>query len=119
MKKILSFALAVISIMTVFVFAFSASATGDIEIPAGIILDSDGNRVLYGDVMTDGEINGKDSVLLSQYLAKWASANLNEASLKAADVYHDNVVDGKDAVLLAQYLARWESAIEIFDRLNK
>lgn len=120
MKKVLSFVMAVLSVMTMFVFAFSASATGDIEIPAAdIIFDEDGNRVLYGDVMTDGEINGKDAVLLSQYLAGWSSANLDAASLKAADVYHDKVVDGKDAVLLAQYLAGWDSAIEIFNKLNK
>ncbi len=119
MKKVLSFVMAVLSVMTMFVFAASASETGDIEIDADIILDNNGNRVLYGDIKTDGEINGKDAVLLSQYLAGWASANLDDASLKAADVYHDKVVDGKDAVLLAQYLAGWDSAIEIFNKLNK
>ena len=119
MKKVLSFIMAVLSIMTVSMFAIAASEIGDIEIPAGIIVDNNGNRVFYGDILTDGEINGKDAVLLSQYLAGWSSANLDAASLKAADVYHDKVVDGKDAVLLAQYLAGWDSAIEIFNKLNK
>ena len=119
MKKVLSFVMAVLSVMTMFIFAASASETGDIEIPADIILDNNGNRVFYGDILIDGEINGKDGVLLSQYLAGWTSANLEDASLKAADVYHDKVVDGKDAVLLAQYLAGWSSATEIFNNLNK
>ena len=119
MKKVISFVMAVLSVMTMFIFAASASETGDIEIPADTILDNNGNRVFYGDVLIDGEINGKDGVLLSQYLAGWTSANLEDASLKAADVYHDKVVDGKDAVLLAQYLAGWSSATEIFNNLNK
>ena len=95
------------------------AGTVSVGISADIILDKYGNRVFYGDILTDGEINGKDGVLLSQYLAGWTSANLEDASLKAADVYHDKVVDGKDAVLLAQYLAGWDSAIEIFNKLNK
>lgn len=120
MKKVLSFVMAVLSVMTVFVFAASASATGDIEIDAAdLAFDDDGNRILFGDILTDGKIDVKDGVLLSQYLAGWASANLNATSLKVADVYHDKVVDNKDAVLLAQYLADWDSAIEIFNKLNK
>lgn len=95
------------------------AGTVSVGISADIILDKDGNRVFYGDILTDGEINGKDAVLLSQYLAGWTSAKLEDASLKAADVYRDNVVDGKDAVLLSQYLAGWSSATEIFNRLNK
>jgi hypothetical protein len=60
--------------------------------------------ILYGDVNNDGVINGKDAILLNQYLADWDV----EINLEAADVVPDGVVNGKDAILLNQYLADWD-----------
>lgn len=56
-----------------------------------------------GDINGDGKINGKDGVLLAQYLAEW---NVT-IDMDAADVNGDGKVNGKDGVLLAQYLAEW------------
>ncbi|MDR3288646.1 MAG: chitobiase/beta-hexosaminidase C-terminal domain-containing protein, partial [Peptococcaceae bacterium] len=61
---------------------------------------------IYGDVFEDGAVNGKDVVLLSQYLAGWP-VTLTPAQLLAADVFPDGVLNGKDVVRLAQYLAGW------------
>jgi transcription elongation GreA/GreB family factor len=61
---------------------------------------------IYGDVFEDGAVNGKDVVLLSQYLAGWPGT-LTPAQLLAADVFPDGVLNGKDVVRLAQYLAGW------------
>jgi hypothetical protein len=61
-----------------------------------------------GDVNDDGKVNGKDSILLAQYLARWdVSINLN-----AADVNGDGKVNGKDSILLAQYLAKWDVVLK-------
>lgn len=57
-----------------------------------------------GDVNGDGEVNGKDGILLAQYLAEWNVA----ISMDAADVNGDGKVNGKDGILLAQYLAEWD-----------
>ena len=59
-----------------------------------------------GDVNDDGTVNGKDSMLLLQYLAGW------DVSFDAdsADINDDGTVNGKDSMLLLQYLAGWESA---------
>lgn len=59
---------------------------------------------LPGDTNGDGKVNGKDGVMLAQYLAEW-DVTINES---AADVNGDGKVNGKDGVLLAQYLAEWE-----------
>ena len=60
-----------------------------------------------GDVNGDGKVNGKDGVLLAQYLAEW-DVTIN---VDAADVNGDGKVNGKDGVLLAQYLAEWDVAL--------
>ena len=61
------------------------------------------NPRLPGDVNDDGIVNGKDSVLLSQYLAEWG-VSINEAN---SDVNADGIINGKDSMLLSQYLAEW------------
>lgn len=60
-----------------------------------------------GDVNDDGKVNGKDGVLLAQYLAEW-NVTIN---MDAADVNGDGKVNGKDGILLAQYLAEWDVAL--------
>ena len=57
-----------------------------------------------GDINDDGVVNGKDGILLSQYLAEWDK----EINLDAADVNGDNIVNGKDSIILSQYLASWD-----------
>jgi hypothetical protein len=72
----------------------------------GNITVSDG---IKGDVTGDGVVNGKDVVLLRQYLAGWSSVSLNSSQISSADVTGDGVVNGKDVVLLRQYLAGWSN----------
>ena len=60
--------------------------------------------VIFGDVNDDNAINGKDGIILSQYLAEWGT----EINLDAADVNGDGVVNGKDSIILSQYLAAWD-----------
>ena len=59
-----------------------------------------------GDINGDGIVNGKDSILLLQYLAGW-DVSFNSEN---ADINGDGTVNGKDSMLLLQYLAGWESA---------
>lgn len=59
-----------------------------------------------GDLNGDGAVNGKDSMLLLQYLAGWDVSFDSEN----ADINGDGTVNGKDSMLLLQYLAGWESA---------
>lgn len=61
-------------------------------------------NVLIGDVNGDGIVNGKDGVLLAQYLAEWDVTVVDAA----ADCNGDGIINGKDGVLLAQYLAEWD-----------
>lgn len=61
-------------------------------------------NLLPGDLNGDGTVNGKDGVLLAQYLADWDVS----IDIAAADVNGDGTVNGKDGILLAQYLADWD-----------
>jgi len=58
--------------------------------------------VLAGDCNADGEVTGKDSVLLARYLAGQTSSGFNAAN---ADFNGDGEVNGKDSILLARKLA--------------
>ena len=64
-----------------------------------------GARILYGDVNSDGKVNGLDVILLRQYIAGWDVA----ADLKAANVNGDTAgkVNSLDMILLRQYIAGW------------
>jgi len=75
-----------------------AAATGVLRVSKSTPGDSNG----------DGKVNGKDGVLLAQYLAEWDVA----VDLNAADVNGDGKVNGKDGVLLAQYLAEWDVTLK-------
>lgn len=61
-------------------------------------------NVIIGDVNGDEIVNGKDGILLAQYLAGW---NVTIVDL-AADCNGDGNINGKDGILLAQYLAGWD-----------
>lgn len=62
------------------------------------------DEILYGDVNSDGIIDGLDATALLQYLAEWEV----DIDFYAADVNADGVIDGLDATLLLQYLAEWD-----------
>lgn len=68
-------------------------------------------EILKGDLHTDGFINTKDSVKLTQYLAKW-NITLTDEEKNAADVVVDGFVNSKDSIKLAQYLAKWNVSLE-------
>lgn len=61
---------------------------------------------VYGDIYKDGFVNSKDSIKLSQYLAKW-NVSLNSVTTELADVFYDGNINSKDAIKLGQYLAKW------------
>ncbi len=63
--------------------------------------------IKMGDVNKDGIINGKDVLLLRQYVAGWPTAELDNSQLKAADVTGDGIVNGKDILKIRQYIAGW------------
>ncbi|MDR3239591.1 MAG: dockerin type I domain-containing protein [Clostridiales bacterium] len=67
--------------------------------------------VLYGDIYSDGEVNLKDGIKLTQYLAGWTSVVLTEDEREAADVKHDGVINTIDAIKLQQYLAEWSDIV--------
>ena len=66
------------------------------EVPIG--------KTVYGDANGDGDVNGKDLILLRQSLAGW-DVGMDKA---AADCNGDGDVNGKDLILLRQYLAGWD-----------
>ena len=57
-----------------------------------------------GDVNRDGKVDGKDSVMMLQYLANWTV----DIDLPPADVNCDNSVNGQDATMMIQKLAGWD-----------
>ena len=67
------------------------------------VIPPTGGKRLPGDVNGDGSVNGKDSVLLMQYLSGWGTG-INKSN---ADVDGSSGVTGRDSVLLMQYLAGW------------
>ncbi|MGN0171524.1 MAG: dockerin type I domain-containing protein [Acutalibacteraceae bacterium] len=59
--------------------------------------------VMLGDVNLDGQVTGKDVVMLRQYLAE--TITLDDQQLANANVNGDESVTGKDLVMLRQYVA--------------
>ncbi len=68
-------------------------------------------NVVIGDVFADGEVNSKDGLKLSQYLAKW-DVTLTQYETAAADVFKDGEINSKDGLRLSQYLAKWDVTLE-------
>ena len=69
-------------------------------------------KVLYGDVNGDGEVNTRDRAILTRYLADW-EGYAHQIDLKAADVNGDGSVDTRDRAILTRYLADWENYPEL------
>ena len=59
-----------------------------------------------GDVNSDDEVNAKDRMMLTRYLAKWSGyTSINN---QAADVNQDGRVNAKDRMVLTRHLAKWQ-----------
>lgn len=77
---------------------------------------------VIGDVNEDGKLDTKDSVLLSQYLADWTSAQLSNRQLLIADMNYDGSVTTVDATILSQFTAEWSYSLDDYSstaRYNK
>ena len=95
LKKILAYLLVACMIFSLVpTFSFPVFAENALSIP--------------GDVNNDGEVDGKDSTRLLQYLAEWDV----EIDSLAADCNGDGEVDGKDSTRLLQYLAEWDVTLD-------
>lgn len=79
-----------------------------------IIIDDESGGIVYsnklsytfGDINNDGEINSKDRMTLTRYIAKWNG--FNSINVKASDVNYDGKVNAKDRMILTRYLAKWQ-----------
>ena len=56
-----------------------------------------------GDVDNNGSVNGRDSMLLLQYIAGW-DVKINMLN---ADVDGNGAVNGRDSMIMLQYIAGW------------
>ena len=67
--------------------------------------------VLWGDATDDSIVNGRDLVLMRQYLTKYdyETESSTVAVSAGGDVNGDGVINGRDLVLLRQYLAGVDS----------
>ena len=61
--------------------------------------------VQTGDANGDGEINAKDRMMLTRYLAKWSG--YKNIDMTAADLNNDGAVNAKDRMILTRHLAKW------------
>ena len=64
------------------------------------------NTTSPGDVNADCEINAKDRMTLTRYLAKWSG--YEDIDMTAADVNQDGIVNAKDRMILTRHLAKWQ-----------
>ncbi|TYQ15029.1 UNVERIFIED_CONTAM: FOG: PKD repeat [Acetivibrio alkalicellulosi] len=65
-----------------------------------IILDSNDEGILFGDLNGDGKVNSVDYVLLRRYLLEITT----DINLLAADLNGDNLIDSTDYTILRRYL---------------
>lgn len=77
-----------------------------IDDESGGIVDSNKLSYTFGDINNDGEINSKDRMTLTRYIAKWNG--FNSINVKASDVNYDGKVNAKDRMILTRYLAKWQ-----------
>ena len=59
-----------------------------------------------GDINNDSEVNAKDRMMLTRYLAKWSG--YENIDMTAADVNNDGDVNAKDRMILTRHLAKWQ-----------
>lgn len=63
-------------------------------------------KSVLGDVNNDNEVNAKDRMMLTRYLAKWTG--YENIDMTAADVNNDGEVNAKDRMILTRHLAKWQ-----------
>ena len=68
-------------------------------------------RYIKGDVYEDENVNSKDAIKLSQYIAKWNMFFSNDEK-KASDIIEDGNINSKDIIKLNQYIAKWNVSLE-------
>ncbi|MBR3965573.1 MAG: Ig-like domain-containing protein [Clostridia bacterium] len=75
-------------------------------VSAGTITVAD---FIYGDANGDGEVNGKDAVLLRKYMVNYNydTGTSSVVVSSGADANGDGTVNGKDAVLLRKYMVNY------------
>ena len=61
-----------------------------------------------GDVDGNGTVNGRDSLMLLQYVAGW-EVTINESN---ADVDQNGTVNGRDSLIMLQYIAGWDVTLK-------
>lgn len=83
------------------VYAIKVGGT-DIEEPAYLLLDTEDNTLLYGDVDSDGVITANDSVLTLQYVLNPNSVELSQTQLQAAGVNGSIVLSANDSACILQ-----------------
>lgn len=62
--------------------------------------------ISIGDVNTDSQVNAKDRMTLTRYLAKWIG--YENIDMTAADVNNDGDVNAKDRMILTRHIAKWQ-----------
>ena len=68
-------------------------------------------QYIKGDVYEDENVNSKDAIKLSQYIAKWNMFFSNDEK-KASDIIEDGNINSKDIIKLNQYIAKWNVTLE-------
>ena len=63
-------------------------------------------KSVLGDINNDSEVNAKDRMMLTRYLAKWTG--YENIDMTAADVNNDGEVNAKDRMVLTRHLAKWQ-----------
>ena len=63
-------------------------------------------KSVLGDINNDSEVNAKDRMMLTRYLAKWSG--YENIDMTAADVNNDGDVNAKDRMVLTRHLAKWQ-----------
>ena len=63
-------------------------------------------KSVLGDINNDSEVNAKDRMMLTRYLAKWSG--YENIDMTAADVNNDGEVNAKDRMVLTRHLAKWQ-----------
>jgi len=86
---------------------YAETATQNASDSVVITIES-GKKLVAGDTNNDTNVNLKDLITLSRYVAGWQNT---DAYVPALDINGDNVIDLDDVNVLARYLAGWNETI--------
>ena len=66
--------------------------------------------ITYGDANGDGKINGRDVILLRQYMANYdyTTGTSTVTAAAGADANGDGKINGRDVILMRQYMANYD-----------